>query len=81
MLTGTGLMTNLELVPDDGVSVSKGVKTNVFCVRSHSAVKVSAVPGVDTRVAPSGRGDGGKTRWTPLAKPRRRTFLMFNVEV
>jgi hypothetical protein len=82
-LTGTGLRMNFGLIPGDGESVSKGVNTNVFWVRSHSAVNVSAVPGVAAvcgvaRVVPSGRGDGGKTRWTPLTKPCRRTFLMFN---
>ena len=83
IFVGTGLRMNLGLVQDGGESVSKGVKTNVFWVKSHSAVNVRAVPGVAAvngvaRVVPIGKGDGGRTRWTPLTRPRRRFFLIFN---
>lgn len=84
-LAGTGLRINRGLVAVWGCSDSNGVKTNVFWVRSHSAVNVSAVSGVDAvrgggtaRVGPSGSGDGGNTRWTPLTNPRRRIFLIFS---
>lgn len=81
-LSGTGLSRNLDDVEnvERGVSDSKGVKTNVFCRPSNSAVNVNAVCGVDEVCdgvnTGNGSGDGGSARCAPLMRPRRRIFLM-----